>query len=177
MLADHFTQIFRDEHRKVRDVLLDLIQAFQDRDRGQIQSLLNQTAAYTGPHFRYEEESLYPSLVEIFGAEYVEKLLEDHDRAIGRAGRLVELGNQGSLAAEDVAEAVRHLRSILPHVSDCDGLSIMVERVPEEKIEAILATRERANQAGLDLIQWAGQVRKRRSLRPDNRRIGTGYLS
>lgn len=167
MLANQFTQIFRDEHRKVRDVLLDLIQAFQARDRDRIQSLLNQTAGYTGPHFRYEEESLYPTLTDIFGEEYIEKLMGDHDRAIGRAGRLIELSKKDPLTAEDVAEAVRHLRSILPHVSDCDGLSIMVERVPEAKVQAILEARTRSLRAGLDLIQWASQVRERPVAAPE----------
>lgn len=67
MLSDQFTQIFRDEHRKIRDTLLALIRAFQERDKTRIKSLLNQTATCTGPHFRYGEEALYPALTEIFG--------------------------------------------------------------------------------------------------------------
>lgn len=69
MLAHHFARIFRDEHRKVRDTLLDLIGAFRDRDRTSIRYLLNQTAVCTGPHFRYEEESLYPALTGIYGLD------------------------------------------------------------------------------------------------------------
>jgi hypothetical protein len=49
----------------------------------------------------------------------------------------------------------------LPHVSDCDGLSIMVERLSEEKIRSILDARDRALQAGLDLLSWANEVRAR----------------
>ena len=44
MLSDHFTRIFRQEHRQVRDTLLDLVQAFQKRDRDRIASLLTQAA-------------------------------------------------------------------------------------------------------------------------------------
>jgi hemerythrin len=122
MLADQFTQIFREEHRKVRDALLDLIQALGNRDKASVQSLLNQIAVYTGPHFRYEEEAMYPALVEIFGEEYIQKLLEDHDRAIGTAQRLVELAGKETFIGEDMNEAIRLTRTILPHVSDCDGL-------------------------------------------------------
>ena len=43
-------------------------------------------------------------------------------------------------------------RSILPHVSDCDGLSIMVERFPDERIRTILETRQRALAADVDLL-------------------------
>jgi len=162
MLADQFTQIFREEHRKVRDLLLDLIQAFRERNRPHIHALLNQIAALTGPHFRYEEESLYPSLVEIFGQEYVEKLLEDHDGAIRSAGRLIQLSNKDPLTEEDIAEATRLIRGILPHVSDCDGLSIMVERLPSTKVQHILDARDRSLQEGLNLVDWAGRVRQRR---------------
>jgi hemerythrin len=161
MLSDQFTQIFREEHRQVRDLLLNLIPAFKDRDRDRIQSLLNQIASLTGPHFRYEEESLYPLLVDFFGGEYVEKLYCDHDRAIASAKRLVELASKESLSDADITEAVRLIRGILPHVSDCDGLSIMVETVPEEKVQTILDTREKALQEGLNLIEWSEKVRTR----------------
>src|SRR5512147_2453903 len=91
MLADDFARIFRYEHRIVRDTLLDLVQAFEDRDRERIHILLTSVARFTGPHFRYEEESMYPALTGIFGEEYVQKLLRDHDRAIEVAEELVQL--------------------------------------------------------------------------------------
>jgi hypothetical protein len=118
-------------------------------------------AAVAGPHFRYEEEALYPALVEIFGEEYVQKLLGDHDRAIGNAKRLIELARKDPLTDNDVAEAIRLLRMILPHVSDCDRLSIMVERISKPKVQAILTARDRSLSAGLNLLEWADQVRGR----------------
>lgn len=165
-LADEFTQVFRGEHRQVRDALLDLVEAFAARDQARIRSLLGRIAVLTGPHFRYEEEALYPGLVELFGPEYVDKLMGDHDRAIGTAQKLVELAGQEPLSDEDVVAAIRYVRSILPHVSDCDGLSIMVERLPEQKIRAVFDARDRCREAGLDLLQWAGQVRGRPALAP-----------
>ncbi len=160
-LTDQFTQMFKEEHRVVRDALLDLVQAFQERDKERIGSLLNLTAGATGPHFRYEEEALYPGLVEILGEEYIQKLLGDHDRLIGAAGKLVELAGKDTLTDEDVATAIRFIRGMLPHVSDCDGLSIMVERLPQEKVEAVLAARDRSLDANLDLMAWVAQVRER----------------
>ncbi len=166
-LADQFTQMFKEEHRVVRDALLDLVQAFQERDKERIGSLLNLTAGASGPHFRYEEEALYPSLVEILGAGYIEKLLGDHDRLIAAAGKLVELAGKDTLTDEDVATAIRFIRGMLPHVSDCDGLSIMVERLPEEKVEAVLAARDRSLDANLDLMAWVAQVRERPPTAPE----------
>jgi len=104
MSIETFARTFRDEHRLVRDTLLDLIHAFQDRDRERIQDLMNKTAEYTGPHFRYEEEALYPGLVGLYGESYIESLLEDHDGAIASARRLVELAGQPELTDADVQE-------------------------------------------------------------------------
>jgi len=36
---------------------------------------------------------MYPALVALYGPDYVERLLEDHDRAFGVAGRLMELAS------------------------------------------------------------------------------------
>ncbi|MBI4506539.1 MAG: hemerythrin domain-containing protein [Chloroflexi bacterium] len=160
-LAEHFSQVFREEHRFVRDALLDLIDAFRQRDRARIGGLLQQIAAATGPHFRYEEEALYPALVDIFGPEYVEQLYGAHDGAISGARRLVELAGKSALGDADVAEAVRLVRGILPHVSDCEGLSIMVERLPAASVQAIFDGRDRSLGAGLGLLEWAEGVRSR----------------
>lgn len=161
MSIETFARTFRDEHRLVRDTLLDLIHAFQDRDRERIQDLMNKTAEYTGPHFRYEEEALYPGLVGLYGESYIESLLEDHDGAIASARRLVELAGQPELTDADVQEAIGLIRGLLPHVSDCEGLSIMVERLPEEKVDTVLEARDRARQEDLNLLEWADSVRER----------------
>lgn len=163
-LADDFSTIFRTEHRGVRDALLDLVDAFSERDRDRIRSLLGRVAALTGPHFRYEEESLYPALIGIFEEAYVEYLYEAHDGAIARARTLVELAGQETLSDEDVALAIHLIREILPHVSDCDGLSVMVEVLPEEEVRSVFAARERTNRQNLDLLTWADTARARAAL-------------
>lgn len=158
---DQFATIFTSEHRTVRDLLLDLIHALQAHDLAAAEALLSGIAAVTGPHFRYEEEALYPALTAIFGDNYVEKLLADHDFAIASAARLVKIVHQASLDDADEAEAIRLVRGILPHVSDCDGLTIMVEVLPVSTVESLLETREAALAAGLDLLTWAAGVRAR----------------
>lgn len=160
-LADQFTQIFREEHRTVRDGLFDLSDAFAARDLPHIRPLLEAVAGATGPHFRYEEEALYPSLIGIFGADYVEKLLSDHDRVIGSARRLVTLAGQCELTDAEGAEGAQLVRAMLPHVSDCDGLSIMVERLPDQQVRAVLDARERSLAEAHDLLTWAAHIRPR----------------
>lgn len=153
--------MFRAEHRQVRDLLLDLVRAFQERDGRRARSLLVAVAEATGPHFRFEEEAMYPRLTEIFGDDYVGKLLADHDGAIRNARELLTLVGHDELTAEQAERGVELTRRILPHVSDCDGLTIMVETLPEAVVNDILWTREAALDAGLDLLDWAATTRQR----------------
>ncbi|MBI4213383.1 MAG: hypothetical protein HY534_03670 [Chloroflexi bacterium] len=44
---------------------------------------------------------------------------------------------------------------------NCDGLSIMVERLRDDKIRDIFDTRQRTLAAGLDLLTWADTARGR----------------
>ena len=158
---DRFATVFREEHRVVRDLLLDLVDAYESANPERAKKVLAEIARITGPHFRYEEETLYPALVPVFGAEYIEKLLGDHDFAIASARRLVELTDGRALSAAETAEAVRLTRGILPHVSDCEGLTIMVELFPEPAVESVLEARDRAREEGLDILTWARKVRTR----------------
>ena len=157
---DRFAQAFRAEHRQIRDALLETISAFEDGDVDRARGLLGRVAALTGPHFRYEEEALYPALVPLFGESYVESLLGDHDRAIGAARELVALVTSPSLGDER-RRGADLARGLLPHVSDCEGLSIMTEVLPGETVEEILGARDRSWAADLDLLRWADEVRTR----------------
>lgn len=84
-----FGEVFKNEHRAIRDSLLNLIQAFRNRDVANARHFLNQAATLAEPHFRYEEEAFYPALIEVLDEEQVQKLLSDHDRAIDAARNLV----------------------------------------------------------------------------------------
>ncbi|MGZ4398059.1 MAG: hemerythrin domain-containing protein [Gaiellaceae bacterium] len=161
-VSDEFAALFRSEHRKVRDLLLTLVEAFQRRDIAEISSVLDELAFYTGPHFRYEEEELYPRLVPFYGDEYVDGLYSDHDRAIARVARMFDLARLSELSDENVAEAMTHARSILGHVSDCDGLSIMIELMTDAGIESIMQARTASIAEGMTLLEWADSLRRRK---------------
>ncbi|MDZ4246600.1 MAG: hemerythrin domain-containing protein, partial [Dehalococcoidia bacterium] len=75
---------FREDHRKVRDGLLELAQAAEAGDLGKAREILGKIDVAVGPHFRYEEETLYPSLKEFLG-DYVDSLIGEHDGVITTA--------------------------------------------------------------------------------------------
>jgi hypothetical protein len=159
-VADRFSMVFRNEHRAIRDGLMDVIQAFHDQAPDRARTLLAGIAMFAGPHFRYEEEAMYPALVQIFGRKYIETLLREHDEAIRSAEQLMYLSVKDRWTEEDVGEATELARGILPHVSDCDGLSVMVERLPAREVDAILAARDRSLAEGIDLVRWAREIRQ-----------------
>ncbi|WP_051713121.1 hemerythrin domain-containing protein [Spirillospora albida] len=161
-LVQEFTDIFRTEHRAVRDLLLDLVEGFRARDAERVRGLITAIDSAMGPHFRYEEEAMYPRLVAIFGEAYVDKLLADHDGAVLNVREIYELAGKEALTEADAERGVELTRQILPHVSDCDGLSIMVETLPDETVDTILSTRRSARGAGLSLLDWAATDRERR---------------
>ncbi len=161
-VSDEFAALFRSEHRKVRDLLLTLVEAFERRDVAEISSVLDELTFYTGPHFRYEEEELYPRLVPFYGDDYVGELYGDHDRAIARVARLFDLAQRPDLSDENVAEAIKHARAVLMHISDCDGLAIMIELMSEPGIESILEARSSSIADGMTLLEWADTMRKRK---------------
>lgn len=166
MSVERFTEVFRAEHRTIRDLLLKLHDAFQRRDREHARGLLEELGAEAGPHFRYEEEALYPALTGLLGEEYIEELSSEHDRAIGTARQLEEFAAKDPIPEDDVQRALRYIRSLLPHVINCDGLAIMVEKLPEEEVDAILAGREESLREGLSLRDWAEKLRGRRPAAP-----------
>ena len=161
-LAERFASVFRQEHRDIRDTLFELMEGFDCQSLPKIRHCLRRALDIIGPHFRYEEESIFPALVPLFGPGYVDRLLAEHDSAIGIAIRLDNIAAQTEVSADDGSRMTALIRSrLLPHVSDCDGLSIMVERLPDETVRQILRAREQSLREGLDLFRWATQIRKR----------------
>jgi hypothetical protein len=162
---ERFIEGFRNEHRAARDAFLGMLDGFRTNDAAKIAELMGAANAGIGPHMRYEEETMYPALVDFLGADYVENMVHDHDRALGIASRLGELAAHRPITSTDTAEAERLIRGLLPHVSDCDGLALFIEKLPEAKQRELVASRERALREGLTMMQW-GERRGRSAVTP-----------
>lgn len=162
---ERFTEGFRNEHRAARDAFLGIAQALRDRDPSRIPPLMDAANRGIGPHMRYEEEEMYPALAGLYGDDYVGRMLEDHDRAFGVAGRLMEIAAHDPITDEDVEEGERLIRGMLPHVTDCDGLVLAIEVLPEERQRAIFTARDRALAEGITMMEW-GERRGRTPLPP-----------
>lgn len=150
---------FRDDHRKVRDLLLDLASAVEKGDIEKARVTLGNIDTLVGPHFRYEEEALYPAMKEFLG-EYVDSLIDEHDGAISTAQTAASLLSKPSVSPGEAKEAAKAARALLVHVSNCDGLNILTERLPQEQLDYLAHRYEEARAAGVPLLKWAETIRK-----------------
>lgn len=162
MLASQFIETFRDEHRRMRDILLSLSNAFETSDRQAIREGVEEMEAHAAPHFLYEEEALYPALAELYGDGYVVKLLDEHDLAVAAAQELMELAQKEEIDEEAAEYGAELVRRLLPHVSERDGISMIVEVLSPEKVETIRAAQEKSSARGAKLSALAERAKKRK---------------
>ncbi len=151
---------FREDHRKVRDGLLELIAALQSKDVIRARAILGRINVLVGPHFRYEEETLYPSLRILLG-EHVDQLLKEHDGVIATVHSCAELLEKDHLTDEDVKQATTAARALLIHVSNCDGLSILSERLSKKELDNLGEKLAAARESGVSLLDWAETIRNK----------------
>lgn len=149
---------FREDHRKVRDGLLELMEALQSKDIATARKILGKINVVVGPHFRYEEETLYPALRVLLG-EYVDQLLKEHDGVIATARSCADLLKKDSLTDGEAKQAATAARTLLIHVSNCDGLSILSERLSKKEIDNLSEKLAVARKAGVPLLDWAETIR------------------
>ncbi len=110
---------FREDQQKVRDSLFDLAGAAEAEDVAKARDILGQIDTIVGPHFRYEEETLYPAMKEFLG-DYVDSLIGKHGSVIDTAKTAAQLlsksfsdqrgrtgGCQGSQVASGAREQLR----------------------------------------------------------------------
>ncbi len=158
---DKIIDLYRSEHRALRDNLLALIEAFKARDKRKIRPLLKAVDEEGGPHMRCEEEAIYPALDKYYMDNQLEHLLTEHDLMIATLRKLYQLIERGPLSKDDARIAELHIRMILTHVIDCDGTMLLVELLSDNKAKSILTARRRAEREGLSLRNYATEARGR----------------
>lgn len=151
---------FREDHRKVRDGLLNMIDALKLKDILRARKILGDLNTLVGPHFRYEEEALYPTL-RVFLGEYVDQLLSEHDGVINTAIACLELLQKDKLSDEESEQAANAARALLVHVSNCDGLAILSERLTDDELKDLGEKFAQARKQGVTLLDWANNIRKK----------------
>jgi len=151
---------FKADHAKVRDSLLNLIEAINKRDASKALEILTYLDRLVGPHFRWEEESLYSIMEKFFGRQYHLYLLSAHDRIVKRAKELLEVLKKGSISPEEakvLADIIRN--EVLPHPIECEGITLFAEKLIEEELERLRVDLERARRENVPLLEWSDKIK------------------
>jgi len=153
-----------DDHKIVRDTLLEMVDTIKKKDVTKAFELLINLDKIGGPHFRAEEETMYPELKQFFGDQYYEKLLTEHDTVINAAKKIAETLGKGSLTNEDSQQLVKIIQNeIMPHPITCSGLEILLERLSASELETISKNLEASRKADIPLLEWADSIRARKA--------------
>lgn len=151
---------FREDHRKVRDGILEITDALKAKNVKKAREILGKINVLVGPHFRYEEEHLYPALRKFLG-EYVDQLLSEHNKVIATAQACASLLAKDSLNDREAEDARKAAMELLVHVSNCDGLAILSERFTKKELDALGDDLADARKKGVALLDWAATIRKK----------------
>ena len=169
MPANEFIESFRDEHRRMRDALLALAEAFEASDAESIRDGIAAMTADAPPHFHFERSALYPALMEFYDEDYLSELLAEHQAALEATRELGELAEAEELDSDATERGLELVRQLLPHVSDRDGLSMMVEVLPEKHVARIMKARAKAGAVRkvpvIQLKRKAGKIKAKASER------------
>lgn len=154
---------FKKDHARVRDLLLEMITALKDLNAQRSLEILIELDKLGGPHFRFEEEVLYPMLKKFYGEEYYEYLLSAHDKVIRAAKRLAEVLGKGEISPSESEELIRLIRrDIMPHPIECEGLVLLAEKLSSEELEEVAKSIVETRTEGIPLLEWASKIRERK---------------
>ena len=88
-------------------------------------------------------------------------MLKEHDGVIDTARACTELLKKDTLTDEETKQAAGAARELLVHVSNCDGLAILTERLKPEELDQLSEKFAYAREAGIPLLEWSETVRKK----------------
>ncbi len=144
-------------------MLLKLISEIEKGELEKARGTLAELDRLVGPHFRFEEEALYPLLKQFLGEAYYESLLQAHDRVIRTAKELAQSLSREALDPEERSKLIEAIRSkVLPHVVECEGLILFAEKLSREDLEKLAEAIERARRENIPLLEWAERIRQRK---------------
>lgn len=90
-------------------------------------------------------------------------MLGVHDRIIGSAKVLAEILGKGEITKEEGEKVVATIRKdILPHPIECEGLTLLAEKLGQGELDTIAQNLESARREDIPLLVWADKVRVRK---------------
>ncbi|HVY55760.1 MAG TPA: hemerythrin domain-containing protein [Thermodesulfobacteriota bacterium] len=150
----NFLDAFKEEHKIILNNLLSLKDAVKRKDTGDAEKLVRFLDDIMGPHFRVEEEALYPMLTEYFGEDNVERLLEEHTMATDAMNDFKNNIGSEQYMREHGEDTLKKLQGFFLHVTSCDGLSIIIEKFSDDQKKNLDAHLMKVRDEAVPLTVW-----------------------
>ena len=148
---------FHSDHQKVVQALMGLREAIRTRQPARVRATLDQANELVGPHFKFEELYLYQSLKEFIGEVGLHRLLLEHDGVFRGVMGLVNLAAKEAWNETDAKSAEAYLELIWEHPITCDGLSLYIERLPNQTQTKLLRHMQHLRREGTTLLKYRKQ--------------------
>lgn len=148
----------RFEHRQLRDLLVQLKGSLASIEIGRSRGLLEEINRLAGPHVRFEEEFLYPTLKRFVG-DYINRFYRENDALIETVRALFSLFEEESLPYQVAEDSTDHVVALLLYLCNSEGLSLMCELVDTGDLEGLLAGRQLCIDEMVPLVEWADSIR------------------
>jgi len=154
MSYNRFLEAFKEEHKVILNDLLSLRSAINNNDNIKAGELVEKLDEIMGPHFKVEEEALYPMLGEYFGDENISRLLREHDIATKAMNEFKEHIADDSYIKEHAPETLKKLQEFFMHVTSCDGLSIIIEKFSDSQKQELDSELDKVWENPEPLTKW-----------------------
>ncbi len=152
----HLIVELRSDHRQVIDLALELNQALEVRTLGRAIHIVEELDRKLGPLMRFEEKHLYRALEQFIGDTHIQQLKVEHDGVADLLLGLSDILKRGSLPAEIVPLASNGLRELVVHAADCDGRTLLIERLSQDERNRLLERLVASRREPVNLTDWKG---------------------
>lgn len=120
---DQLQTAFVDDHRAMTRGYRDLIEAIRSGDYLSASSLAVKLDRVAGPHIEFEEHCLYPTVSDSRGAEYTDRLYDEHAEVLSAIVDLQTISEASPPPTKErVAQWERKLQHGLDHAAACGSL-------------------------------------------------------
>lgn len=127
---------FLEDHRHLLKGLRAMGNALEAGDVERARSEAREVDRLVGPHMRFEEEEFYPTLREVLGDDYVDRLYDEHSEGQNAVRLLV--GSEEPLDAAERERLKGQIQTTLDHAVSCGTLLSHLDALDDSRQEKLL---------------------------------------
>ncbi len=128
---------FLEDHQHLLKGLTEILERLGANDLGAAVAAAERVDEAVGPHMRFEEEELYPTLRAVLGNDYVNRLYDEHTEG---QQAIAELRSRGPepLTEDEKARLMEAVETTLNHAVSCGTLLSHLDALDEARQSALL---------------------------------------